>query len=867
MDDLDEYQNRRKAQRRRHGQEGRKGNRFRSSGSWWKRLLLRLCIVGCVAALATGVLGYGLYLTVAAKYQKWANEFDLEHINNLDHPCIIYDRNGEEIGRIFDENRSYVTFDKISPSMINALVAQEDKTFWTHKGYDPMGILRALKETLVARGQVNQGASTITQQLARNAYDLEQRTMARGGSRYERKVVEIFLARRIEEKYDKRQIIEFYLNRIYFGRGYYGIRAASLGYFGKEPADLTVREAASIAALIKNPAMMNPIANPEKNLHWRNDVLDRMTREQYLTEEEAARIKEQPLGINPRPIKRNTSHLHALVQQQAIDLFKNPERGEEIVKSGGIKIYTTIDKKMQEAAEQSLDAQLRSLEQRPDFAHVRFDQKDDPRVAQHRYVDGAIYAVDNRTGETLVYVAGRSFERDNYDFIESGRRPVGTALLPFLYMCAFEKGYSPCSRLVDDALDNRLAGIGGSEGILGEWGMEVEKGRYLDSVTARQALSWSKIAASARLGIALAAKGQGSKFFIDALAKAGITPPPRNPGSTEAHPQYYPRVYLGTEPMSLREMVLAYTIFPNAGTRPIAPYIITKITDGNGALMWENQLAVKHTQLKCTEPCTAYRLHSIMRESLEKGAAVRALPHLPADFKGAVKTGTNYDFSDNTLFGYSSSFTCGVWMGFLNDHQAIYPTAFASDTCAPVLGAVFKAADGRYKDEEIPVPADTEEVEICTSSGQLATNYCFETVMRDGKAGYERPTYREYFPKGDVSLGLCSVHGDGSPSLGDFLELGGAQMNSSRVLPVVPILPKSSALVGTDPYDCDMELNPRYRNAEELARSDMATEVETSASDDLPEETDQPKVDSGIELSAPRPLRAYPVQPPTFLLD
>ncbi len=867
MDDLDEYQNRRRAsQDRRRGQDGRRGNRFRSNGSWWKRLLLRLCIIGFIATLVTGALGYGLYLTLAAKYEKWAEEFDLENINNLDHPCIIYDCNGVEIGRIYDENRSYVTYDKISKCMIDALIAQEDKNFWTHSGYDPMGILRALKETVVARGQVNQGASTITQQLARNAFDLEQRTMARGGSRYERKVVEIFLARRIEEKYDKRQILEFYLNRIYFGRGYYGIRAASLGYFGKEPADLTVREAASIAALIKNPAQMNPIANPEKNLHWRNDVLDRMQREKYLTEEEAARIKAQPLGLNPQPIKRNTSHLHALVQQRAIELFEDPARGEEIVKSAGIRIHTTIDSRLQKAAEESLRAQLDALEARPDFTHARFSQPDAQEGAKHRYVDGAIFAVDNNTGATLVYVAGRSFERDNYDIIESGRRPVGTALLPFLYMCAFEHGYTPCSRLVDDALDNRLAGIGGSEGILGEWGMEVAKGRYLDSVTARQALSWSKIAASARLGIALAARGQGSKLFVDTLSNVGITPPPRNPGSTEARPQYYPRVYLGTEPMSLRELVMAYTVFPNAGTRPIAPYIITKVTDSNGKLLWENPLAVSHKQVRGTSACTAFRLHSIMRESLEKGAAVRVRPHLPAEFNGAVKTGTNYDFSDNTLFGYNSSFTCGVWLGFLNDNRAIYPTAFSADTCSPVLGAVFHAAKGHYADETIPIPADTEEVEICTSSGQLATNYCFESVMKDGKVSYARPTYREYFPKGDISLGHCTVHGDGSPSLGDFLEMGSAQMSSSRVLPVVPILPRSPALLGKDdPYESDLTLNPRYRDAEELARSDMATEVEPVSSDNLPETAERPTVDSTIELPAPRPQRHFPVLPPASL--
>ncbi len=863
MDGLDEYQKRRKAsENRRRGHDGRKEDLFHSPGSWWKRLLWRAFIVLGVTALVMAGLGYGVYVTVASKYQRWADKFDLEDINNLDHPCIIYDRNGEEIGRIFDENRSYVTLDKISRSMVDALVAQEDKTFWTHKGYDPMGILRAMKEAAAAHGQANQGASTITQQLARNAYDLEARTQAIGGSRYERKIVEIFLALRIEKKYDKNQILEFYLNRIYFGRGYYGIRAASLGYFGKEPADLTVTESASIAALVKNPALVNPISNPELNKRWRNDVIDRMQRENYVSKDEAERLKEKPLGLNPKPLRRNTSHLHALIQQQAIDIFQDPVRGEEIVKSRGIKVFTTIDQGMQRAAEEAMDAQLQSIEARKDFSHVRFADKKDPRVAQHRYLDGSVYAVNNLTGETLVYVAGRSFERDNYDFIESGRRPVGTALLPFLYMCAFDNGYSPCSRLVDDALDNRLAGIGGSEGILGEWGMEVEKGRYLDSVTARQALSWSKIAAAARLGISLGSRpGQGCKPFINTLTNAGITPPARNPNSTEALPQYYPRVYLGTEPMSLKEMVMAYTIFPNTGRRPIAPYIISKVLDANNKLIWENPLAVSHRLVNSTSPCTAYRLHSIMRESLEKGAAVRVRPHLPAGFKGAVKTGTNYDFSDNALFGYNSSLTCGVWMGFLNDHQPIYPCAFSSDTCAPILGAVFKAAEGRFEDKDIPLPSDTEEVEICTSSGQLATNYCFETVMKDGKAGYVRPTYHEYFPRGDVSLGLCSVHGDGSPSLGDFLELGGSHMNSSRVLPVVPILPRSSALLGTDPYGCDVELNPRYRTAEELAQAGGGLDVEPSSADSIPEEVDTPEPNNNIEVSTPRTLRVVPITP------
>ena len=819
--------------------------------------------MGLVMALLCAGLGYGLFVMVTSKYSRWADEFNLEDVNNLDHPCIIYDCKGREIGRIFDENRSYVPIREISRSMIDALVAQEDKTFWTHEGYDPVGIMRALKESVFSHGRANQGASTITQQLARNAYDLERRTLVRGGTRYERKVVEIFLARRLEKRYDKKQIIEFYLNRIYFGRGYYGIRAAALGYFGKEPRDLTVRESASLAALIKNPENFNPIRNPELNMRWRNDVIDRMQRSGYLSLKEADRVKKQPLGVNPNPLRRHTSFLHALVQQQAISLYDNPERGEEIVKSAGIRIHTTIDADLQRAAEQALQRQLLAIEQRADYNHTRYADPRDPQNDRHRYLDGAVYAVDNRTGATLVYVAGRDFERDNFDIIEGGKRPMGTALLPFLYMCAFDNGYTPCSRLVDDAMDNRLAGIGGSEGILGEWGMEVTKGRYMDSVTARQALEWSKIAASARLGMMLSARtNKAARPFINTLTKAGITPPPRNPESTEARPTYYPRVYLGTEPASLKEMVMAYTIFPNCGKRPITPYVISKVTDSRGTILWENPLHVSARMHSSTSSCTAFRLHSILQESLKEGSSTRMLPYLPSQFNGAVKSGTNYDFADASIFGYTSSLTCGVWIGYLNDRQAMYPEAFATDVCGPVLGEVLRAADGRYEDKVILPPPNVESVEICKHSGQIATNFCYESTTTHGKPGYVRPTYVEYFPKGDVTLSSCSVHGDGSPSLRDLIDNRG-QNTFSRVLPIAPVLPKGLALIGQDPYGCLLALNPKYRDLQpDSGEPQMATEEDAlPADDESSDASGRSHVDTDIQLRMPLPLRYLPTTP------
>ncbi len=827
---------------------------FQKPRSPWLRFFIKAAIIMFILTLLGAVAGYYAFMTYTSPHRKWANEINLENINNLEHPSIIYDRNGKELGRIYDENRSYVPLSQISRSMVDALVAQEDKTFWTHDGYDPIGIARAVKAAISAGGAPNQGASTITQQLARGAFDLERRTLARGGTRYERKIVEIFLAMRIEEKYTKEQIIEFYLNRIYFGRGFYGIRAASLGYFGKEPIDLTVPEAASIAALVKNPENYNPIRNPELNFKWRKDVIDRMYRWGYLSFDEADRLKKIPLTLNPKPLQRNTSFLYNQVYKHALNLFES-DRAEEILKTSGIRIYTTIDKEMQDAATDSLRSKLEEIEQMEGYKHVRFDQKDDPRFKQHRYLDGLVYTLDNETGGVLTYVGGRSFDVDNFDLIESGRSATGTAILPFLYATAFEQGYTPSSRLVDDAMDNRLAGIGGIEGILGEWGMEVDRGRYLDSVTLRQALSWSKIAASARLGMDM-----GAKPFIAMLNSVGITPPPRNASSTEANPSYYPRVYLGTESTSMKELVMAYTSFPNAGSRPNAPFIVSKVTDKRGNVLWEEPRTKAHSSVSTMRPNTSYRIHSILQESLKKGSAVRVLPYLPEGFQGAVKTGTNYDFADNTLIAYNSSFTCGVWMGFLNSNTAIYEGAFSSDTCAPIVGAVFHAADRMgIPDEPIEMPDDTEAVEICKSSGQLATDFCFESTVVGGKPTYIRNTYIEYFPKGDVSLAACSVHGDALTVLHDFIGYGSG---SNRVLPVAPILPQARALLGDDPYQTNLVLTPLHKDGQGLGdrRHAYSTLLQAEEKDSVLKSLKDILDEARIEISSPRSLR-IPVRP------
>lgn len=821
--------------------------------SFFARLCIGFCWFSLFFAVLGGVAGVFVFYFVSEPYKQWAEEFDLERINDLEKPSVIYDRHGEEIGRIFVENRSYVTLDKVAPCMINALIAQEDARFRTHPGYDLQGMLRAVKEYIQAGGNVNQGASTLAQQLARNAYNLEQKALARGESKLGRKIVEIYLAIRITERYDRDQILEFYLNRVYLGSGFHGIRAASLGYFGKEPKDLTTREAASIAALIKNPTNISPFKSEVANKRWRNHVLDRMVAEGFLEKDEAKKLQKMPIGLNPKPLERGTSHIYDRIATQVTEYL-----GEDRVNGSGLAIYTTLDKRIQHELDKSLTAQIDQIEQRKDYKHPKMR---DRKIGQPQvnYLEGAGLVIDNQTGAILAYQGGRDFARRQYDAIELGARPPGTAMLPFMYATAFENGYSPVSLLSDEVIDNRLAGIGGMEGILGEWGVEAEKTRYEGQITARRALSLSKIAASLRLGMEM-----GTKPFLAKLGDLGIRKPERESG-TEAAPVYRPRVFVGTESVSLKELTRAYTVFPNGGTHPDELYFLDKIKDEKGYTIWESpQSQGNRSQLRAMKPETSFQIHDILQQSLATGTARRIKPLLPAQFNGAVKTGTNYDFADHWLFGYNSRITCGIWIGFLNGKQAMYPNAFASDTCGSTFASIMKASEQRYPAARIQPPASISEVEICQATGKRASKYCYELEPNSTKQAprYRRNTYKEYFPSGAVQMDLCDVHSaiDIDTDLG-LIPTGDTSKSpleeSSRILPVVPILPVQSTLLGKDPYQTELGISPRYLHGVDTVAGAPAEFIpEAQAVDDGSE----PDVnENALQLPEPPPIRIAPL--------
>lgn len=250
-------------------------------------------------------------------------------------------------------------------------------------------------------------------------------------------------------------------------------------------------------------------------------------------------------------------------------------------------------------------------------------------------------------------------------------------------------------------------------------------------ITAHRGLSASKIAASLRMGMEM-----GTAPFVKKLTDFGIRKPVREAGSTEVNPVYRPKIFVGTEPASLKEMTLAYTAIPNGGSRPQDIYYLDRIEDEDGQLIWESTQAIEtrnNAQIRkgATSTATAFQLHNILNSSLKNGSAQRVAPYLPKNFKGGVKTGTTYDFADNWLFGYDSRITCGIWVGFLEGKKPIYHGAFSSDTCASVLGTAITEAERQFPAGELAPPPSVERVEICLTTGKRATHSCYDIDPSD----------------------------------------------------------------------------------------------------------------------------------------
>ena len=744
-----------------------------------------------VLALGTGGV---IFLMAKGKLEKQAAAFDYSRLESMESASVIYDRNGVILGRLFTQNRDQVGVEKMSPALLTEVVAAEDARFYQHRGVDYRGILRAMLKNYRA-GKTVQGASTLAQQLARNTFpDL----LPPQDRSYQRKLLELAVAWEIERRCDKQKILELYLNRVFFGSGFFGVQAAAKGYFGKDASDLNLSESAMLCGLLKSPTKLSPWRNREACIEARNYVLSRAKEIELVTlaEYEQA-LKSEIVVKNRRPIHQE-SYAADIVAQEVAQKF-----GRGSAMSDGYRIYTTIDGQLQKVAEKSLKEQLNEVERQEGFAGPlasKFEQEFKQRQRQAAtiegeigaaempdYLQGGIVVMENKTGGILALVGGREFTHSPYNRAISARRPAGTAFLPFVYAAGFEKGLSPGTIVEDAQMDNRQVMIGGETGILGEWGPERLENKYEGKILAQAALVHSKNAATVRFGMMA-----GIDSTLALAKKAGIESPLRK----------FPATFLGSSEVTLMEMTLANTTFPNGGTRPEKSFIIDRIEDKNGKVVYR---AVQK-KVEVMRETTAVEINSCLAEVLNTGTGDRiyseyGVKKLPL----GGKTGTAYNFTDVWFLGYSSAVTCGVWVGF-DKPRPIYSGAFSNKIAMPIWAEVMKATFAGYSPKSFLPPRGMIQCEICKVSGQLATAKCFEPIV-DKQTGEKstRPTTTKIGCTDEQAPKLgCVFHGGAVE--GAFVKASPTGDIPRAVLAVsvtdIPTVKmKGDTVIGVDPYN------------------------------------------------------------------
>lgn len=814
----------------------------------WFSALIALMLLSSVAML-------GVWSIVVAPLKEKAEAYDLAEVRKLESASIIYDRNGEELSRIFVLNRTPVSIQEVPKHLVNALVAQEDSRFFSHNGVDYIGLGRAVFENLKA-GRTTQGASTITQQLARQTFGLMEKS-------YKRKLMEAFVAQRIEKKFSKTEILELYLNRIFFGKNFYGIQAGARGYFGKDTKELTLEEAATLAGLIKSPNNIQPLDNPQRAVKERNYVFDRMVAEGFLSRVDAERAKLRPMVTAPQGSDPRLSHAFDEIRSQVVAIV-----GEERAAIGGFQIYTSIDKDLQRVAEEAVKKHLSEVEKRPGYAHQTYEQfkgvlkdwraglsklapdAETPPRPIPDYLQGAALVVDNRDGAVLALVGGRDFIDSQFNRVTLGAgRATGTAFIPMVYAAAFSKpDFFPMSQLPDEPLGNDRVMIGGFTGILGEYGMEVPDPKWSrKSISARDALVASHNSATVRLGERVALeRGVITPAFRDFVRKAGIKSPLRDG----------PATFLGASEARLDEMVLAYTSFPNQGRRPTKIHIIQRITDADENTVYqvpESSLQVERSM----DEIAAWQTHTCLDEALHRGTGSLAVSEYGlGDFPAAGKTGTHHEYKDLWFLGYTSAITCGVWAGF-DRQRTIHDMAFSNRVTLPIWTDIINASIKTHTPQEFTPPESAERIEICRSSGLRATDFCYEKVRgEDGVQRSVRNTYLEYVRAGTSYNATCGVHtGEGlSADLAAFHQNMTAPADSflltdaAKYANIEPVHLRDPLIIGADPYNA---VQPIIR----------ARPVNDDGSPILralpvgPDEGGEPEEAPIIRLKAPPPLK------------
>jgi penicillin-binding protein 1A len=633
---------------------------------------------------------------------------------------LVYDINGKLVHEFYKENRSIVPLRQIPRPMVDAIISIEDRRFYTHWGIDPVRVMGALVSDIVQR-RAAEGASTITQQLARNLFLTHEKTVTR-------KIKEAILAIRIEQTYTKDEILEMYFNQIYFGEGAYGLDAAAKVFFGKQVQQLTLPECALLAGLPRNPRDYSPRREPDRALRRRNLVLAAMLDNKRLTRSQYEAASEAPLGVTKTRIDTKAAPYFMEMVRQYVE----QRYGSNQLYEGGLKIYTTLDIDLQMAAEEALEKRLTGLEARNQYKRTRAalaelaaksKKPEDPRTkAKTDYLHGAIVSLDPTNGQIRALIGGRDFNESNFNRAVQASRQPGSAFKPFIYAAAIDNGFSPTDVILDTPVSFK-AGDGT------DWSPQNYDHKFRGPVTLRSALAHSVNVPAAKLLQKL-----GTGVVTSYARRMGVRSRLGNDLS----------LALGTSEVNLLELTSAYGVFANQGIR-VPPSYVLKIEDKNGKVLEQTRLTAEEV----LSPETALTMTSMLSSVIENGTAAAAHA-LGLNVPAAGKTGTTDDYSDAWFVGYTPSLVTGVWVGF-DQKQKIGPGMTGAAAALPIWVDVIAAATKGKAPQEFPVPSGVVSVLICTQTGLLANPSCPETEY-------------ELFHEGLQPTSYCDVHTGQAPT-------------------------------------------------------------------------------------------------------
>lgn len=697
--------------------------------SWPLRILMSLCFVGIVV----GSILVFLYGTIS-------NRYDISEVkSNIPERTVILDRKNRTIGTLHGENRKRVSLHEIPPIFIDALLLREDNRFYDHGGVDWIGVGRAVAQ-VIKHKRATQGASTLTMQLAKITYNHQERNL-------HAKLTEVALAKRIEATYSKDEILETYINRIFWGHTFLGIAAAAKGYYDKEPRDLSLAECATLAGIIYGPNDFSPIKHPEEARKVRDIVLGLLREDGKITEVQYTSALAEPIVTHMPQSRSEENYAMGLVRRELDAILE-----EEDIRLGGLVVHTTLDLDLQNATLDSINKHMRSLEERKDFKkHLTAlqakrekkgilknklttkeeyeqalraykalppEQKDHTSPPTPNYIQSAAVVMDNATGALLAVVGGRDAEESKLNRAIQSRRQPGSLFKPFIYATFFQQGNSADTRISDD----RIA-YGEIRGAA-SWSPRNSDGTYRGMKPAAFGLILSRNTMSVRIG-----NRAGLNNVIQSAQLAGF----------HGNISRTPALYLGTWEASPLDIASAYSVFANGGVRP-TPYIIDHITDSKG----QPRFAITKSKRTVYSPRAANITSSILQQVCKPGGTAGKITALGFKAPCGGKTGTTNNYTNAWFAGYTSNLTCSVWVGF-DTATKILERGYGGTLALPIwVDIMLSTQKEGYPANAIRTRPGSEgqAVLVCRESNQLAHSGCqyARTAYYETSSGYRAPS-------------------------------------------------------------------------------------------------------------------------------